>query len=102
MSVVHFPVWREDGEAWHLLVGNESVAQIRFDAGDPERPWLTTIRDYGIYKSCRVDFAELKQAKAAMEMWWHLTQHRHDWIRYAAHCNRYRLLQYWSSRKLRR
>jgi hypothetical protein len=100
MSVVHFPVWRQDGELWHLLAGNVSVAQLRFDIGDPDRPWLATFGDAG-KRNYRVDFMELKEAKAALLMWWHLTQQPAvvDYPRFFANCNRYRITQSWSDRK---
>jgi hypothetical protein len=100
MSVVNFPVWRQDAETWHLLVGNESVAQLRFDIGDPERPWLATFRDFG-RRNYRIDFVLLDQAKAALEMWWHLTQRppKPDVKRFLGESARYRISQNWADRK---
>jgi hypothetical protein len=100
MSVVIFPVWRLDAGTWHLLVGNESVAQLSLDLGDPERPWLATFRDSG-RRNYRVDFVLPEQGKAALEMWWHLTQRpaKPDTKRYLAACEHYRISQNWADRQ---
>ncbi|MGP0092319.1 MAG: hypothetical protein ACLPKB_20515 [Xanthobacteraceae bacterium] len=79
MSImIHLPVWRQDGDTWHLLIGNESVAQIIPSEdtngiyGTPGAlAWLSVISDeYPDYGWHAVDFPELDHAKALLTTWW--------------------------------
>jgi hypothetical protein len=83
--MTHQIVWREVDSApsncrwlsittrpvWHLLLGNESVAQILPNKWDGTPCWLTAIWDYPDYGWHAVDFFELDEAKVALTRWHH-------------------------------
>ena len=71
--MTHQIIWREVDRVWHLLSGNESVAQILPNErdGDGSPCWLTAIWDYPDYGWHAVDFFELAEAKAALTRWHH-------------------------------
>jgi hypothetical protein len=64
-------VWREVDHTWHLLLGNESVAQITPNSHHGMRCWLTAIWEQPCYGWHAVDFLELEDAKAALTRWCH-------------------------------
>jgi hypothetical protein len=62
-------IWREVDHTWHLLLGNESVAQIIPNAHEGTPCWLTTIWELPCYGWHAVDFLTLEDAKAALTRW---------------------------------
>jgi hypothetical protein len=64
-------VWQEVDDTWHLLLGNESVAQITSNTHEGMPCWLTEIWEYPPYGWHAVDFLELEDAKAALTRWCH-------------------------------
>jgi hypothetical protein len=62
-------VWREVHHTWHLLLGNESVAQILPNSYHGMPCWLTVILELPSYGWHAVDFIGLEDAKAALTRW---------------------------------
>jgi hypothetical protein len=63
--------WRLDGQTWHYMVGEHSMAQIvpNSDERFPEVQWLTLVPDFHCEWHA-VDFCHLNDAKEVIENWW--------------------------------
>jgi hypothetical protein len=71
---LHTPRWQPDGDAWHLMVGNRSVAWLipNSDEKFPQYHWLSVIDgdefpDHGWHA---VDFETLEIAQYDLGQWW--------------------------------
>lgn len=71
---LHEPRWQLSCEGWHMIVGNQSVAQIipNFCKRLPQYKWLSIIDgpDYPNHGWHAVDFETLEMAKYDLEQWW--------------------------------
>jgi hypothetical protein len=63
--------WSLDGQTWHYMVGEHSMAQIvpNTDERFPEVHWLTLVPDFDCPWHA-VDFRDLSDAKQVIEKWW--------------------------------
>jgi hypothetical protein len=64
-------IWRQEGNTWHYMVGDRSVAQIvpNSDERFTELQWLSLVPDFECAWHA-VDFCDLNNAKEVIENWW--------------------------------
>ena len=74
VRLIHPPTWQLDGDEWHMIVGNRSVAKIVPNecAMFPRVHWLSVIEshEYPDHGWHAVDFETLETAKYGLEQWW--------------------------------
>src|ERR1700733_9300760 len=74
VDLLHTPRWTLDGEDWHMLIGNRSVAKIipTNEENFPHIHWLSVMesRDYDDHGWHAVDFETLEMAMHVIEQWW--------------------------------
>jgi hypothetical protein len=78
-------IWRLDGQKWHYIVGERSIAQIVPNSDElgrfPDIKWLTLVPDFDCGWHA-VDFCDLDEAKTVIENWWLWLKEEEDAIEF--------------------